>query len=595
MPSKLSRFWQELKRRNVLRTLAVYAGSAFVILEASTIIFPRWGLPDWTIDLVLYLLIFGALVTIITSWIFDVTPEGIERTKPISGVRKSDKPVVSAGWKAATYVSVVVIIGLVIFNVAGGFQQAKAGSLTSIMILPFENYTGDETLEYLVSGMQSELIGEMGQISNLRVISETTSRYYREKGLPLHQIARELGIDAVVEPTVMCHGDSLCVQVKLIGVQKEEKQLWVGDYTEDKSQILNLYSNVSRKIADEVKVELTDEEAHVLATSRPVDPDAYESVMKGRFYQLKFTPESLDSAMKYFELAKEIDPEYAAAYSGICDVWVFRRQAGLISPAEGNPKAMAALMKAYELDSMNAEVQGELAAMKVWGMYDWAGGEAGFKKALSLNPNDAIAHAVYSHLLNYLGRPEEAMEHIQMALKLDPMNPFIIGFYAMDLTFSRKYDEVIRAFQNALQIEPGYPMALGNLWVPYYFKGQYPKAWEMLHSFLEAYDPELQGPCEQAYADSGLNGALNAYAAGLELRSEEHYLNPTEIAGIYALTGANDKAIYWLEKAWEVRDPNLPVLLVPTYDQLRDDPRFQDICRRMNLPCKATRITRDSG
>jgi tetratricopeptide (TPR) repeat protein len=123
------------------------------------------------------------------------------------------------------------------------------------------------------------------------------------------------------------------------------------------------------------------------------------------------------------------------------------------------------------------------------------------------------------------------------------MNPFIISFYAIDLSFSRKYDEVIQAFQDALQIEPGYPMALGNLWVPYYFKGQYPKAWEMLHSFLEAYDPKLQGPCEQAYADNGLKGALNAYAAGLELRSEEHYLNPTDIATHYAMTGENDKAI----------------------------------------------------
>lgn len=584
MPNKLSRFWQELKRRNVLRTLAVYAGTAFVILEAADILFSRWGLPEWAFDLVFYLLIFGAFITIITSWIFDVTPEGIERTKPMGEVRKSEKPVVSAGWKAATYVSVVVIIGLVIFNVAGGFQQAKAGSLTSIMILPFENYTGDETLEYLVSGMQSELIGEMGQISNLRVISETTSRYYREKGLPLHQIARELGIDAVVEPTVMCHGDSLCVQVKLIGVQKEEKQLWVGDYTEDKSQILNLYSNVSRRIADEVKVELTDEEAHVLAMSRPVDPDAYEAVMKGRFYQLKFTPESLDSAMKFYELAKEIDPEYADAYCGICNVWVFRRQAGLISPAEGNPKAMAALMEAYELDSMNAEVQGALAAMKVWGMYDWAGGEAGFKKLLSLNSNDAITHNTYSHLLNIVGRPEEAIEHIQMALKMDPMNPFIITFYAIDLVFTRKYDEAIRVYKDALQIAPGYPFALGNLWETYYLKGDYVSAWDTFQSILKAQDPEMLGPCEQAYADSGLKGAINVYAAGLELRSEEQYLNPTEIAGLYALTRENDKAIYWLERAWEARDPNLPYLLLPVYDHLRNDPRFQDICRRMNLP-----------
>ena len=130
MPNRLSQFWQELKRRNVLRTLAVYAGTAFVILEAADILFSRWDLPEWAFDVVFYLLILGAFVTIIASWIFDLTAEGIERTKPISEVRKNEKAVVSAGWKAATFVSIVVIIGLIIFNVTGGFQKAKAGSLT---------------------------------------------------------------------------------------------------------------------------------------------------------------------------------------------------------------------------------------------------------------------------------------------------------------------------------------------------------------------------------------------------------------------------------------------------------------------------------
>ena len=193
-------------------------------------------------------------------------------------------------------------------------------------------------------------------------------------------------------------------------------------------------------------------------------------------------------------------------------------------------------------------------------------------------------HAGYSHLLNYVGRPEEAMEQIKMALKLDPMNPFIITFYAVDLVFIRKYDEAIRAFQEAMQIAPGYPFALGNLWQVYYLKGDSVRAWDTFQSILKALEPELLESCERAYVENGLEGALLANAAGLELRSDEQYLNPTEIANIYALTGKNDKAIYWLERAWEARDPNLPYLLLPVYDPLRDDPRFQDICHRMNLP-----------
>jgi len=585
-PNKLSQFWHELKRRNVLRTLAVYAGTAFIILEAADIIFPRWGLPDWTFNLVLYLLILGAFITTIVSWIFDVTPKGVERTRPLSEIHESEKPVVSAGWKAATFVSIVVIIGLVIFNFTGGLRQVKTGSIKSLMILPFENYTGDETLEYLVSGMTSELIGEMGQISGLRVISETSSKYFRDTGMPLHQIAEELGLDAVVEPTMMCYGDSLCLQVKLIDVQGEEKQLWIEDYREEKSQILNLYSSVMKRIADEVKVELTDEEEYMLAKSRTVNPDAHEAYMKGQFYLNKFTIETLDSAMKYFELAKEIDPEYALAYTGICNVWAYRQQLGWVTPAEGNPKAIAAAMKAIELDNMSAEAHYSLAHKKTWGMYDWAGGESGFKKSISLNPNNAMTHAVYSHLLNIVGRPEEAMEQIEIALKLDPMNPFIITFHAVNLTFLRKYDEAIRAFQDAMEIEPGYPFAWANLYPTYYVAGDTAEAWKALKSYLETYEPEMLETCEQGYAENGYKGALMSYASMAEIRFETQYSIPTEIAPPYAIIGEHDKALYWLERAYELRDPNIPYLLMYWYDSLRSDPRFQDLCRRMNLPYK---------
>jgi len=262
--NRLSRFWQELKRRNVHRSLAVYTGTAFIILEAADILFPRWELPNWTFNLVLYLLILGAVITIIISWLFDVTSEGIEKTKPVSEIRDEAKHVTSKGWKAATLVSIVVIIGLVIFNITGGFRQVKTGSITSVLIFPIENYTGDDALEYLVSGMTSELNAEMGQISNLRVISEYTSKYYKDAGMPLKQIAEEQNIDYIVEPAALCHGDSICVLVKLIGIRGEEKQLWVEEYREDKNQILDFYSNVTRKIADGVRVELTDKEEEML-------------------------------------------------------------------------------------------------------------------------------------------------------------------------------------------------------------------------------------------------------------------------------------------------------------------------------------------
>ncbi len=162
-PGRLSRFWRELKRRKVFRSLAIYAGSAFIILEAATIIFPRWGFPDWTIDLVLWLLILGAFINVIIAWIYDITPGGMQRTKPLEEASTREKIPDSRGWKAATYASLVVIVGLVVLNIIGPAKTLRAGDIQSLLVLPFENFTGDDQLDYVAAGMHSSLIGDMGQ------------------------------------------------------------------------------------------------------------------------------------------------------------------------------------------------------------------------------------------------------------------------------------------------------------------------------------------------------------------------------------------------------------------------------------------------
>ena len=289
--------------------------------------------------------------------------------------------------------------------------------------------------------------------------------------------------------------------------------------------------------------------------------------------------------MHYFELAKNIDNDYALAFTGISDVWEYRQQSGLITAAEGNSKSMEAVMRAYDLDSNNAVVQYTLACKKTWGFWDWKGGESSFKKAIALNPNHAMTHAAYSHLLNILGRQKEAMEQIDIALKLDPMNPFIITFYAIDLLMIHKYDEAIKAFNDALKIAPGYSFAAGNLGNALYIKGKYKEALEQIKS-CNISDPELVKALDQGYIEGGYKGAMISYNKLAELRSKTSYWNPCDIVMIYVMAGENDKAIKWMQKAFEVHDPNLPYLLYPLYDNLREDPRFQEIARKMNLPYK---------
>jgi len=198
---------------------------------------------------------------------------------------------------------------------------------------------------------------------------------------------------------------------------------------------------------------------------------------------------------------------------------------------------------------------------------------------------------MYSHLLNIMGRTEEALEQIGIALKLDPMNPFIISFHAVDLYMARKYEESIKVFNDALSIEPGYFFVMANIWYPFYMTGRIEEAYEALQSFWSMLDPESVKYLEQGYLKDGIRGAILSLSFSLgELWTENQDkmvlpVAPTDMAMYYSAGRETDKSVYWLEKAYKFRDPNLPYLLMPIYDNVRNDPRFKDLCKRMKLPC----------
>jgi tetratricopeptide (TPR) repeat protein len=312
---------------------------------------------------------------------------------------------------------------------------------------------------------------------------------------------------------------------------------------------------------------------------------AYEAYLMGRYYWSKLSEKDLDKAMQYFELAKEKDPEFALAYAGIGWVWCGRRQMGLVSPAEATPMADRAIMKAIELDSNHCDVQYILAGQLTWGKFDWKGGESAFRKTIELNPNHAEAHAYYSHLLNILGRPDEAMKHIDIALNLDPLSSLIKALYGIDLMFVRRYDEAVKAFQESLELNPTQGVAYSNLSPALYLAGREKEAVEM-RKIRQKNNPEYLKAFEEGYAEAGWTGAHKKVGDMYVKKSETTYVSPYVIANNYAFAGDIDNAIYWLKKAYEERNPNLPYLLQPRYDKLRDDPRFQDLCRKMNLPYK---------
>ena len=493
----------------------------------------------------------------------------------------------------ASIIIILLIAGIFTIPALVKKRSALSESITdkSIAVLPFTNLSNDPEQEYFTDGMLEERLDRLFKIGDLKVTSRTSSVRFKDSTLPLKDIAHELGVSTILEGSVRKIENNVRITVQLIDA-RSDTHLWSDvfdvDLT-DLSHIFSIQSEVAQLIADKLHAVITPQEKQLIEKIPTENLEAYEAYLKGQFYLNKFTPDALDSAQHYFELAKNIDPDYIFAHLGISGVWTYRQQWGLVTPAEGNPKSMEALMKAYDLDSNNAVVQSTLAAKKVWGMFEWAGGEACFKRSISLNPNDAMTRAAYSHLLNILGRPEEALEQIDIGLKLDPMNPFIITFYGVDLFMARKYDEAIKAYTAALNLAPDYPFALTNLWQAYLADGQTEKAYDYLKSFWSLVDPECGKALEAGYLKDGFKGALLSLTDRLiELwtNNPNQFFAPFDLAILYAEAHDIEKSIYWLEQSYNIKDPNLPYLLLPSIDILRDDPRFQNLCQKMNLPYK---------
>ena len=470
-----------------------------------------------------------------------------------------------------------------------GKQVADVTKLEkSVAILPFKNDSPDESNTYFINGLMEEILNNLQKIKDLRVISRTSVEQYRNQKKSIPEIAKELGVNYIVEGSGQKYGNAFRLRIQLIMAAKES-HLWGESYQQKISEVEDIFriqTQIAESIAKELKAIITPQEKDLIEKIPTKQLEAYDAYLKGRFYLYKFTSEDLEAAMKYFELAKEKDPNYALAYSGISFVWAGQMQMGYLSPAEAGPKSMEALMKAVELDSNNAEIVYSQAAINTWVMWDWEGGEAAFKKSIELNPNHTEAHAYYSHFLNMMGRPKEAKEQIEMALKLDPYNPLIKSLYSVDLIFFRQYEEAIAASQNALNLDNTAIVALGGLAYASHLSGRYDKALSAFKSVYSILYKNNTHSFDQGYAKTGYFSALLFEADTLASEYDTLYVNPTDIAILYALGGKKEQALNWLEKGFEIRESNMPYLLWPINDSLRNEPRFQEIVRKMNLPYK---------
>jgi TolB-like protein/DNA-binding winged helix-turn-helix (wHTH) protein/Tfp pilus assembly protein PilF len=485
------------------------------------------------------------------------------------------------------FIALGLILSLLILS--GWLLRSRGRAPTeirSLAVLPLENLSGDASQNYFADGMTDELITDLAQISALRVISRTSVMAYKGARKPLPQIARELNVDAVVEGTVLRSGDQVRITAQLIEASTD-KHLWSQSYEGELRDSLALQSRVATAVADQIRISLTPQEQAALKNVKVVNPEAYESYLKGRYFWNKRTGDGLKAALAYFQQAIEEDPKYAQAYSGLADTYALLGdwQYAVMTPKEAFPKAKAAAIKALELDSKLGEAHNSLAF--VLDAFDWDLDAAGkeFRRAIELNPGYATAHHWYAWHLSLLGRFDEAIAEMRKAENLDPLSLIINADVAELLVIAHHYDESMAQSRKTIEMDPNFALAHNQLAQAYLQKHMYSEAVAELQQAvrLSGNSPTCIANLARAYVASGKRSEAIKLLNDLKKRSISGYSNGSEIATIYASLGDTDQAMNWLEKAYEERF-NPGVLLRPGFDPLRSDPRFQDLLRRVGLP-----------
>jgi TolB-like protein/DNA-binding winged helix-turn-helix (wHTH) protein/Flp pilus assembly protein TadD len=457
--------------------------------------------------------------------------------------------------------------------------------IRSLAVLPLESLSNDASQDYFADGMTDELISDLGQISALRVISRTSVMAYKRTNKPLPQIARELNVDAVVEGTVLHSGDQVRITAQLIEASSD-KHLWSQSYEGELRDTLALQNQVARAVADQIRINLNAQERTALKSVRVVNPQAYESYLKGRYFWNKRTADALRVALAYFNQAIDEDPKYAEPYSGLADTYALLGdwQYAAMTPKEALPKAKAAAIKALELDSTLGEAHNSLAFCLDG--FDWDFDSAGkeFRRAIELNPGYATAHHWYAWHLSLVGQNEEAIVEMKKAESLDPLSIIINADLAELLVLAHYYDESIRQSRKTIEMDPTFALAHNQLGQAYLQKQMPDEAITELQKAvqLSAGSPTCIANLARAYAASGKKSEALKLLSDLKKRSNASYSHASEIAVVYAALDDKAQAMNWIEKGYEERF-NPGVLLRPGFDPLRSNPRFQELVRRIGL------------
>jgi TolB-like protein/DNA-binding winged helix-turn-helix (wHTH) protein/tetratricopeptide (TPR) repeat protein len=455
--------------------------------------------------------------------------------------------------------------------------------ITSLAVLPLQNLSGDPTQDYFSDGLTDELITDAAKIGTLRVISRTSSMQYKSTHKSLPVIAKELGVDALVEGTVVRSGDQVRVTAQLIDAH-DDRHIWSESYERNVVDVLTLQSEVAQTIADQVRVKLTSEQHASLARGHRINARSLEAYLKGSLL-LNQGIGSLDKSVEYFSESIQLDSSNAQAYSGLSQSYLMIGIFGIRPSQDVYPMARAAAAKAIEIDATSADAHGVLAEIAKGYDRDWAVAELEYKRALQLNPSSSPIHAWYADYLSMMERHDEAIAELRRSHDLNPVEITSEAFFGFLYYRARRYDEAIAVCRKTLELAPNYPNAQWFMALALEKEGRLPEAITNLQSAVShSRAPLFKALLGHAYGIAGERAKALSILKEIEVLSKQQYVSPFDFAIVYTGLGDRDKAFQWLESAYSQRVMRIQELNEPHFDSLRGDPRYGDLLRRLGIP-----------
>jgi eukaryotic-like serine/threonine-protein kinase len=483
---------------------------------------------------------------------------------------------------------VAVILATVVIAVVAAFgyyiySRGRSQAISSIAVLPFTNDSGDANMEYLSDGLSENLINALSQLPQLKVIARSSAFQYKGKLVDPQEVAKALGVQAIVIGRVVQRGDNLQVSAEMVDA-RDKTQLWGEQYNRKATDVQAVQEEIARTISEKLRLRLTGAEAQQLTKHATLNPEAYQLYLNGLFHRRKGGFPNARKAMDYYNQALALDPNFALAFTGVADAYRYLAVNGVIDPKEANPKAKAAAEKAVQLDDRLAEAHVALGMIKNDG-WDWAGAEREFWRALELNPNLSEAHFRYGQYLSNMARPAEALAEIKRAAELDPLRMSLRGQEGALLYFARRYDEAIYQLQSVLKMDPDDVVQLSYLGYSYAAKGMYREAIETYQKVVGITGENTSALCYFGYALAQSGKRSEAEGILDKLKSTKEYVSPVELSVLYVGLGDKEGALASLERGLAAHDLQMQLLKVdPHLDSLRGEPRFKEVMRKVGLP-----------